>query len=85
VWLGSGESLVLGPPSDDHVTAVLHRVLRRLQREWADEGVSWADDEYEAMQQQAIQQRLALPETGSQRRRRVSVAHGLHRHRGARQ
>ena len=28
-WLGSGESVVLGPPSDDDVTAVLHRVLRQ--------------------------------------------------------
>ena len=79
-WLGSGESVVLGPPSDDDVTAVLHRVLRQAQRDWADEGVSWADDEYEAMQQQAIQQRLPLPETRSQRRRRVAVTHGFSLH-----
>ena len=79
-WLGSGEPVVLGPPSDDDVTAVLHRVLRQAQRDWADEGVSWADDEYEGMQQQAIQQRLPLPDAGSQRRRRVAVAHGFSLH-----
>ena len=79
-WLGSGDSVVLGAPSDDDVTAVLHRVLRQAQRDWADEGASWADHEYEAMQQQAIQQRLPLPETGSQRRRRVAVAHGFSLH-----
>ncbi len=40
--------MVLGPPSDDDVPAVLHRVLRQAQRDWADEGASWADDECEA-------------------------------------
>ncbi len=55
-WLGSGESVVLGAPSDDDVTAVLHRVLRQAQRDFGDEGASWADDEYETMQQQAIRE-----------------------------
>ena len=74
LWKPDGEVVPLGPPGDDEVTHVLHRVLRQAKRDWANEGTAWADDEYEVLQQEAIQQRLPLADTPPRRSRRLAVA-----------
>jgi Putative transposase len=81
LWRADGEVVVVGPPEDDEVQAVLERVLGQAQRDWQAEGNTWADDEYEELQQHALQQqRLALEEGPRHRRRRVAVAHGFSLH-----
>ncbi|MCC6333520.1 MAG: transposase [Myxococcales bacterium] len=79
--MADGEGVPLPPPSDDEVTAVLHRVLRQAQQAWADLDEAWPDDEYEALQAHALQRPLDLELPASSRRtRRVAVAHGFSLH-----
>jgi hypothetical protein len=73
LWKPDGEVVPLGPPGDDDVTRVLDRVLRQAKRDWA-------DDEYEVLQQEAIQQRLPLADTPPRRSRRLAVADGFSLH-----
>jgi len=80
LWRPDGEVVLAGPPSDDDVTRVLHRVLRQAKRDWADEDTPWPDDEYEALQQEATQHRLPLPDTPRHRSRRLAVASGFSLH-----
>jgi ribosomal protein S27E len=80
LWKPDAEGVPLGPPGDDDVALVLHRVLRQAKRDWADEGTAWADDEYEVLQQEAIQQRLPLADTPPRRSRRLAVAEGFSLH-----
>jgi hypothetical protein len=80
LWKPDGEVVLLGAPGDDDVARVLHRVLRQAKRDWAEEDAPWAEDEYQELQQQAIQQRLALPDTPPHRRRRVALADGFSLH-----
>jgi hypothetical protein len=54
LWKPDGEVVPLGPPGDDDVARVLHRALRQAKRDWANEGTAWADDEYEVLQQEAV-------------------------------
>jgi hypothetical protein len=79
-WSLRGEVVALPPPSDDDVRRVLERVLRQARRGWEASDSAWAEDEYEASQQQAVQQRLELPPTPTRRQRRVAVAHGFSLH-----
>jgi hypothetical protein len=80
LWKPDAEGVPLGPPGDDDVALVLHRVLRQAKRDWADEGTAWADDEYEVLQQETIQQRLPLADTPPRRSRRLAVAEGFSLH-----
>ncbi len=82
LWRDDGSVVELPPPSDDVVTQVLHRVLRQAKKDWADLDAAWAEDEYEVLQQRAIQERLGLPDPHLPlyRRRRVAVAQGFSLH-----
>ena len=60
LWREDGRVLELPPPADDVVAQVLHRVLKQAKKDWADLDAAWAEDEYEVLQQRAIQERLGL-------------------------
>lgn len=79
LWTLSGDEVLLPPPSDADVAAVLARLLRLVQRDWHDDDV-WPDDEYEALQVRTLQKPLALALESSHRRRRLAVAHGFSLH-----
>ena len=80
-WRADGEKVLLPPPSDDEVRAVLQRVLRLAKKDWADADAAWAEDEYEALQRHALQRPLALELPPSpHRRRRLAVLHGFSLH-----
>lgn len=54
-----GQAVDLMAPDDDVVRRKLERVLWRAKKWWLErEGEAWADDEYEALQHQAMQQVL---------------------------
>lgn len=48
-------------PTDAEVLAVLQRVLRQAAKHWPDDVIAWAEDEYQAMQHEAVQSRLGTP------------------------
>ena len=74
--------IVLDASQDDEVVAVLGRVLSKAAKHWPDDVTSWAEDEYQSMQHEAVQSRLTLDEAPTPRhhRRRVAVAHGFTLH-----
>lgn len=81
LWSDGGLAVELPPPSDSDVAEILHRVLRQAKKDWADLDAAWAEDEYEVLQQRAIQERLALTtQLPSPGRRRLAVAHGFSLH-----
>ena len=82
LWGEDGAVVELPAPSDDVVAQVLHRVLRQAKKDWADLDAAWPEDEYEVLQQRAIQERLGLgdPAPQGRRLRRVAVAHGFSLH-----
>lgn len=82
-WAQSGAHVEVEPPSDVEVAQILARTLRQAKKDWGDIGQTWADDEYEVLQSQAIQAKLPLdvPKT-RHRRSRVAVAEGFSLHAG---
>ncbi|MBE2249974.1 MAG: hypothetical protein IAE78_10520 [Myxococcus sp.] len=42
------------------MTPVLARVSRQVRKDWAELDTAWAQDEYEELQQRAVQERLGL-------------------------
>ena len=81
LWAESGECVELSAPRDDEVASILHRTLRQAKADWGELSAAWAEDDFEEMQQQAIQTRLALEEPPSRhRRKRVAVAEGFSLH-----
>lgn len=82
LWYADGAVMHLPPPDEEDVVAVLQRTLRQALRDWENLDATWADDEYEGLQQRAIQEKLSLSETvaPNARRRRVAVAHGFSLH-----
>ena len=82
LWYEDGEAMHLPPPDEADVVAVLQRTLRQAMRDWENLDAAWAEDEYEGLQQRAIQEKLSLSEAlvPSSRRRRVAVAHGFSLH-----
>jgi hypothetical protein len=81
LWRDDGEFVVVPAPSDEEVARILHRTLRLAKRDWGELEATWAEDEYEVLQQQAIQGRLGLGLPASRhRRQRVAVAQGFSLH-----
>jgi hypothetical protein len=82
LWYQDGEAMHLPPPDEADVEAVLQRTLRQAMRDWENLDAAWAEDEYEGLQQRAIQEKLLLSEAlvPSSRRRRVAVAQGFSLH-----
>ena len=81
-WQRDGEVVPLPPPTDEEVTAVLARVLRQAKKDWAELDAAWAEDEYEELQQRAIQERLGLADAQRPRPRcrRLAVLQGFSLH-----
>jgi ribosomal protein S27E len=81
LWAQSGALVEVSPPSDADVGHILARTLRQAKKDWGDIGESWADDDFEVLQAQAIQAKLPLdvPKT-RHRRSRVAVAEGFSLH-----
>lgn len=81
LWAENGDLVEVGPPSDDEVSLILNRTLRQAQKDWGELGETWADDEFEVLQAQAIQAKLPLDLPPARRRRnRVAVAEGFSLH-----
>ena len=65
--LGHTHQLELGeqpvaPPGDEEVACILARVLREAKKDWAELSAASPEDEYEVLQQCAMQERLGLAE-----------------------
>jgi len=81
LWAATGDALEVEAPGDDDVARILHRTLRQAKGDWGELAETWADDDFEVLQQQAIQARLPLEmPPGRHRRRRVAVAEGFSLH-----
>ena len=86
VWQDDGTVVTLPPPSDEAVARVLARVLREAKKDWADLEAAWPEDEYEELQQRAIQERLGFLQSPSPaphpRARQLAVLQGFSLHAG---
>lgn len=83
VWTSAADVVEVPPPDDAEVHAVLQRVLRKAAKHWPDDATAWAEDEYQALQHEAVQSRLGLndvPTAQSRRKSLVAVAHGFSLH-----
>ena len=81
LWTAEGEEVLLPPPGDEEVTALLARVLRLARRDWEESDAAWAEEEYEGLQAEALQRPLGLELPASpHRRRRVAVQEGFSLH-----
>ena len=82
LWTAAGASVEVPAPEDAEVLAVLQRVLRKAAKHWPEDVTLWAEDEYQAMQHEAVQANLGLPDGAPvpRRRRLVAVAHGFSLH-----
>ena len=82
LWTKEGAVVELPAPSHDVVARVLHRTLRQARKDWAELDAAWPEDEYEQLQQRAIQERLNLLEPARRGRptRRVAVEDGFSLH-----
>lgn len=79
MW-GDEAFVELPPPKDEEVEAVVHRLVRQLARAFEGEEADWPEDGLEALQQQGVQERLALPAFTQAKQRRVAVAEGFSLH-----
>ena len=79
-WRAEGEVVELPPPDDADVEAVLERLVRQLRAALADVEGALPDDEYEGLQQEALQGQLQLPGEARARKRRVAVRAGFSLH-----
>ena len=61
-WQEDGTVVPVAPPGDEEVARILARVLREAKKDWADLEAAWPEDEYEELQQRAIQERLGFVE-----------------------
>lgn len=84
MWQADGTVVPVAPPSDEEVARILARVLRAAKKDWADLETAWPEDDFEELQQRAIQERLGFVEapalTHRPRGRRVAVLQGFSLH-----
>ena len=79
LWRVDGAVVPLPPPSDDDVTAALHRVLRLARKDFEDVDVPFPDDDFEDLQLRALQTPLPL-DLPKRPARRLATAHGFSLH-----
>jgi hypothetical protein len=84
VWQADGTVVLVAPPGDADVARILARVMREARKDWADLESAWPEDEYEELQQRAIQERLGLaplpPPPAPHQARRLAVQDGFSLH-----
>ena len=82
LWQEDGTVVPVAPPGDEDVARILARVLREAKKDWAELEAAWPEDEYEVLQQRAIQERLSLAEVQPlhHRARRLAVQDGFSLH-----
>lgn len=82
VWEEDGTVVPVALPGDEDVARILARVLRAAKKDWAELEATWPEDEYEELQQRAIQERLGFVEAPAphQPARRLAVRDGFSLH-----
>lgn len=82
LWQEEGKVVLVAPPGDEDVARILARVLRAAKKDWADLEAAWPEDEYEELQQRAIQERLGFVEAPAphHRARRLALLQGFSLH-----
>lgn len=82
LWSDAGELVVLPPPDDGEVEAVLHRLLRRLRAALAEVEGLWPEDDEDALWAAGAQHRLELEGDVAPKKkaRRLAVAMGFSLH-----
>jgi hypothetical protein len=82
LWQEDGTMVPVAPPGDEDVARILTRVLRAAKKDWAELEAAWPEDEYEELQQRAIQERLGLAFGAPlhHRARRLAVQDGFSLH-----
>ncbi len=60
LWGGDGEALLVPPPADDEVTAVLARVLRQARRRLGEVAPAFVEDDADALRLAALQHPLPM-------------------------
>ena len=81
MWGQNGELVELGAPGEAAVAAVLKRTLLQARKDWANATEAFAEDEFEVLQEQAIQEKLPLEMPATRHRKnRVAVAEGFSLH-----
>jgi hypothetical protein len=81
-WEADGTVVSVAPPGGDNVVRILARVLREAKKDWAELDDAWPEDAYEALQHQAIQERLGFHDASPSRHRsrRLAVLQGFSLH-----
>jgi hypothetical protein len=81
-WEEDGTVVPVAPPGDADVARILSRVLREAQNDWAELDAAWPEDDSEALQQLALQERLGFLEASASRHRarRLAVLQGFSLH-----
>lgn len=79
-WRAEGEVVELPPPDDEDVESLLLRLLRQLRAVLAEVEGALPEDEYEGLQQEALQGQLQLPGEARAKKRRVAVRAGFSLH-----
>ena len=79
LWDATSEPVLLPPPEDEEVEAVLHRLLRQLKARFEAVEGAWPEEELDKLQAEAAQHRLPLAEEVAPKKkvRRLAVANGF--------
>jgi hypothetical protein len=81
LWRGDGEALLVPPPTDDEVTAVLGRLLRQARRRLGEVAPAFVEDEADGLRLAALQHPLPM-EVPVSSRRLVATGMGFSLHAG---
>ncbi len=81
LWSEEGEWVVLPPPEDEAVEAVLQRLLRQVRALLAEVEERWPEEDLDVLRAEGAQHRLAFDEAVPQKKaRRLAVAQGFSLH-----
>ena len=67
LWSEEGEWVVLPPPEDEEVEAVLHRLLRQVRALLAEVEEAWPEEDLDVLSAEAAQRRFALRRGGAEK------------------
>ncbi len=82
-WSDAGQLVLLPPPEDDEVEAILHRLLRQLQSDFASVEEMWPEEELDKLRAEGAQHRIPLASAEGplkKKARRLAVALGFSLH-----